>query len=79
MNVEPAVLNFLLAKLCADFGFCLGAEERVRLQSYPLNMPDDFADEVFRAEGLNPTTVDRHLYQQVRNTVRIAFQHGGTR
>lgn len=79
MNVDPAVLNFLLAKLCTDFGFCLGAEERARLQTFPLNMSDEFADAVFRAEGLNPTTVDRHLYQQVRHAVSFAFQHGGIR
>jgi hypothetical protein len=33
----------------------------------------DFADEVFRAGGLNPRTADKFLWAQVRNTIDAHF------
>lgn len=75
MNVqlsEPDAYCLLYA-LCACLGFCLPPEATERLR---VNPPPDvcgFADAVFRAEGLDPETADRHLYRQVREMVAAAF------
>ena len=64
----------LLDHLCLKLGFCLDPEKK---QSLMLDLPQDvdsFTDAVFRAEGLNPETVDKHLYRQVKAEVLAAFR-----
>jgi hypothetical protein len=56
----------LLSKLCSGLGFCLSPNARRRLLANPPAGADAFADAVFVAEGLDPSTADRHLYRQVR-------------
>jgi len=63
----------LLEVLCVKLGFCLPPVEDARLMRAP---PEDvvaFTDAVFRAEGIEPSTADRHIYRQVRDVVSAAF------
>jgi hypothetical protein len=66
----------LLSKLCSALGFCLSPDARRQLLESPPATADDFADAVFLAEGLDPSTADRHLYRQVRAMTSEAFQSG---
>jgi hypothetical protein len=59
--------------LCADLGFCLRPSEIERLAGDPPQEVLTFTDEVFRSEGMDPDTADRHLYRQVRDVVAAAF------
>jgi hypothetical protein len=63
----------LLDTLCVDLGFCLRPAEIERLVGDPPKLVVTFTDEVFRSEGMDPGTVDRHLYRQVRDVVAAAF------
>lgn len=63
----------LLDKLCVDLGYCLPPDAKARLCDEPPSTPEAFTDAVFREEGLDPTTADRHLYRQVRAVVGRAF------
>ena len=67
----------LLDDLCVRLGFCLPPEDSKRLRESPPADPLSFTDAVFRAEGLDPDTTDRHLYRQVRNAVADAFRRAG--
>jgi len=74
-----ADVDVLLDRLCTQLGFCLPPEARLALRTNP---PDDvgtFTNAVFLAEGLDPETSDRHLYRQVRDSIRIAFQTAKSR
>lgn len=63
----------LLDKLCVKLGFCLPPDDIARIKKNPPSDAIAFTDVVFIAEGLDPTTADRHLYRQVRNMVADAF------
>jgi len=63
----------LLDRLCVDLGFCLRISEIERLVRDPPKEVLTFTDEVFRSEGMDPDTADRHLYRQVRDVVAAAF------
>jgi hypothetical protein len=63
----------LLDTLCVDLGFCLAPDAIARLCDDPPPTSDEFTDAVFRLEGLDPTTADRHVYRQVRAVVARAF------
>jgi hypothetical protein len=50
---------------------------RARLENNPPRSPEKFTDTVFRAEGLDPTTADKHLYNVIYNEVEEAFERSG--
>ena len=68
-------VEVLLDRLCTKLGFCLPPEARIELRTNPPTDAIAFTDAVFLAEGLDPETVDRHLYRQVRDSVNFAFQN----
>ena len=72
--MEPRDIAWLLEDLCVSLGFCLGSEERERLQASPPTDPDSFTTAVFRAEGLDPLTVNKRLYREVHAAITNAFQ-----
>jgi hypothetical protein len=63
----------LLQILCIDLGFCLPANDAVKLELNPPRTVEGFTRAVFRAEGLDPALADRKLYDQVRGVVAGAF------
>lgn len=70
--LAPTEVVYLLEDLCIRLGFCLPPEARTRLEKAPPRGPQDFAESVFRAEGLDPQ-LDKTLYSQVLATVEAAF------
>lgn len=72
--VDRATVYRLLDTLCVDMGFCLRVSEVERLANDPPEDAVAFTDEVFRSEGLDPQTADRHQYRQVRAIVSDAFK-----
>jgi len=66
-------LQCLLDELCIRLGFRLPLTAIERLEKKQLLDARDFADEVFRAEGLNPRTADKFLWARVRNTIDAHF------
>lgn len=74
LKLDPEDVENLLSKLCTELGFCLPPESNMRLRDNPPLEVKLFTDEVFRLEGLNPETVDRHLYRQVRDQIQEAFR-----
>ena len=66
-------VDLLLDTLCARLGLCLAPSDRQRFRTNPPSNVAAFTDAVFAAEGLTPAVVDRHLYRQVRDLVREAF------
>jgi hypothetical protein len=68
---------WLLDKLCVDVGFCLAPSHRQELQQNPPLDPRAFTDAVFRAEGLDPSMAERHLYRQVYSLISQAFSQRG--
>ncbi|HEY0468379.1 MAG TPA: hypothetical protein VGC79_29480, partial [Polyangiaceae bacterium] len=71
--LQPHDVDLLLDTLCAQLGFCLAPSDRQRMRINPEPNIVAFTDAVFVAEGLDPTVADRHLYRQVRDLVRAAF------
>ena len=69
----------LLSKLCTALGFCLSPDARRNFKENPPATADDFADAVFVAEGIDPSTADRHLYRQVRAMTADAFHSSDER
>jgi hypothetical protein len=65
-------IGFLLEELCTRHGFCLPPLDQQRVVENPPDDPDAFAAEVYRAEGLDPSS-DRDLYRAVRATIAKAF------
>jgi len=63
---------FLLEELCTRHGFCIPSEDFDRLVNNPPDNPDVFAAEVYRAEGLDPSS-DQDLYHEMRATIGKAF------
>ena len=66
-------VRILLDRLCVKMGFCLSPVDIERILNDPPTDVRAFTDEVFRSEGLDPTTADRHLYRSVRAMVADAF------
>lgn len=64
----------LLEELCTQLGFCLAPDEQARIIAAPPNRVDDFTDEVFRAEGLDPIYADGQLRADVREMVAAFFE-----
>jgi len=71
--MTPGEARILLDDLCVKLGFCLPPEARRRLESEVLSTTTEFVDAVFKAEGLDPQSADRHLYRQVSELVTLAF------
>jgi nitrous oxide reductase len=74
MAMRPDLVEALLWKLCVDLGICLHSPESDQLCDDPPEDVAAFVDAVFTAEGMDPTTADRHLYRQVRDYVTDAFR-----
>jgi hypothetical protein len=66
-------VDLLLDRLCVRLGFCLPPDARDALRVRPPADVRAFTDAVFLAEGLDPSTADRHLYRQVRDMIREAI------
>ena len=64
----------LLGVLCVKYGFCLPPLWHARLERDPPRSIDKFLDTVFRAERLDPITVDSDMYKAMREEVRQAFE-----
>jgi hypothetical protein len=71
--LHAAAVRRLLDRLCVDLGFCLSPPEVEGLANNPPQTALAFTDRVFRAEGMDPQTVDRRLYRQVRDAVFAAY------
>jgi hypothetical protein len=69
----PAEVDALLSKLCVTLGFCLPPKECERFRTSPPTDVREFANQVFRAEGLEPERADTQLWRQVRDLVAEAF------
>jgi hypothetical protein len=52
---------------------CLPPADQTRLAAFPPKDIDEFAREVFIAEGVDPAVSDRRLLTEVRNLVAEAF------
>jgi len=70
---------YLLDELCAQFGFCLPAEARERLEADPPAGADAFAAAVYRAEGFDPTTGDPALHRRVCAVIAQSLSAPGYR
>lgn len=66
-------VNYLLAKLCVELGFCLPPDDIARLQAKPPTDVDSFTEAVFIVEGYDPQFADRRLWAQVREMVADGF------
>jgi len=55
-------------------GFCLPPDAEAHLKQTPPSDIVSYTDAVFTAEGLDPSTADRHLYRQVKAVVAEAFR-----
>lgn len=74
--LRPDDIGRLLDTLVADLGFRVSEHERRRLlQSSPLE-PDEFAQALLSAAGIDPTTCDRRLLIQLSSRVRNAMRAG---
>jgi len=72
--LAPAEVDALLSKLCVELGFCLPPKECERFRTSPPTDVREFANQVFRAEGLEPERADTQLWRQVRDLVAEAFE-----
>ena len=63
----------LLDELCIDLGFCLPPADAERLaKDHPLNARE-FADAIYRAEGMDLETRDLGLWRRVRDRIQVHF------
>ena len=72
--LNPNEVRALLSQFCVQLGFCLPPTELDRMASSPPGNIDEFTQVVFTAEGLDPVTSDRHLFNQVREIVAPGFR-----
>lgn len=75
-RMSASEVESLLSELCVKLGFCLPPEARARIAANPPPNVTELTNTVFAAEGLDPSTADRHLYRQVRTLVAAAFRTG---
>jgi hypothetical protein len=66
----------LLDHLCIKLGFCLPPDAYARLSADPPSDIVSFANAVFEAEDMDPSTTSR-LYHQVKAEVADAFHRAG--
>jgi hypothetical protein len=69
----PQEVRAVPSELCIKLGFCLAPIEVERMSTSPPRGIDEFTGAVFVAEGLDPVTSDRRLFNQVRDLVARAF------
>ena len=67
-------LNNLLNTLCVEYGFCLIPEAKDRLIGLSITDPKEFINTLIREEGLEPETIDLHLYRAMLDLVRQAMR-----
>lgn len=72
--ISPGEADALLSHLCVAYGFCLSPLWRARLTQNPPKSAVRFTDTMFRAEGLQPETVSKRLYQAMHDEVKRAFE-----
>jgi hypothetical protein len=70
-------VSFLLDDLCSSLGICLPPDRRAVLILGAGAIESTLADEIVRAEGLDPHTMDQSLLRQVR--AKVAAAVGGHR
>jgi len=63
MSLQGSEVDALLSMLCTKLGFCLPLTDQAQLKANPPSNPEDFTNAVFLAEGLDPDTAHRDLYQ----------------
>jgi hypothetical protein len=66
-------VGHLLYELCTRLGYCLPPDAQARLIADPPPDVGSFTDAVFRAEGINPSLVDRSTWSAVRSLVARHF------
>jgi hypothetical protein len=66
-------IGHLLGELCTRLGYCLPPDEQGRLIADPPRDVDRFTDAVLRAEGRDPSLVDKHERSSVRALVARHF------
>jgi hypothetical protein len=71
--LDPTEVRAILSRLCIKLGFCLPPAEIERIAASPPRNIDEFSRAVFVAEGLDPVTSDKQLFNQVREIVAKAF------
>jgi hypothetical protein len=64
---------FLLKTLCEQWGYCLPPQEHERILNNPPLTVYEFTDEVFVADGEDPSSADKKLLNGVRTIVSAAF------
>ena len=72
--LAPAEVDALLSKLCVKLGFCLPPSECERFRTSPPTDVREFANQVFRAEGIEPERADTQVWRQVRDFIADAFE-----
>jgi len=75
---ERTPVEWLLADLCVELGYCLWGREPACFESLVELGPGAFADAVLRAEGLDPE-LDRRARQGVRDFVARRFEAWSSR
>jgi len=66
----------LLDELCVRLGFCLPPKVQKRLVQNPPIEPKRFCEVVIKAEGLDPSMIEKKLYRDVLSMVETAFSKG---
>ena len=67
-----------LEELCVRLGYCSFEYEALRLLVAAPDSPDDFADAVFLANGLDPELIDRRARAEVVGVINgWLFEDGG--
>jgi hypothetical protein len=64
---------FLLKTLCEQWGYCLPPQEHERILNNPPLTVYEFTDEVFVADGEDPSSADKKILNDVRTVVAAAF------
>jgi hypothetical protein len=74
-KMPPEKIAALLTELCVVLGFCLPPDAVARLKSDPPADPDEFAEAVIRAQGLDPyAEIPLNLRRNIRNRVAQHFR-----
>jgi hypothetical protein len=72
--ITAAEAETVLGTLCVKYGFCLPPLWYARLCNCPPRSIAKFTDTVFHAEGLDPRTADRSMYNAMLEVVRAGFE-----
>lgn len=72
--ISPLATERLLSLLCADLGFCLAPEQQQHLVQATPSTPLEFTKTVLISEGMDPDTVDRHVFKQILDRVTRTYE-----